>query len=87
MASIDKVSVTLGQLRNDLVKARDNEVSMASECLAQYVTDHNDRQAYKNIDHQVNQLAKAWDKMIAQLEKWEYAAQKIEDSCENFYGN
>jgi hypothetical protein len=84
---MEHVSDTLNELRASLIKARDNEISMASEVLGQYVTDHNDRVAYRAIDRQVNQLAKAWDRMIAKLEKWEVEAQRIEGSCESFYGD
>ncbi len=84
---MDHVSETLNDLREAMVKARDNEISTASEVLAQYVTDHNDKDAYRQIDRQVNQLAKAWDKMIARLEKWGSEAEKIESSCEGFYGD
>jgi hypothetical protein len=84
---MEHVSDTLNELRTALVSARDNEISMASEVLGQYVTDHNDRAAYRRIDRQVNQLAKSWDRMIARLEKWETEAIKIESSCEGFYGD
>lgn len=84
---MEHVSDTLSELREALSKARDNEISTASEVLGQYVTDHNDTAAYRRIDRQVNQLAKAWDRMLARLEKWETEAQKIEASCENFYGD
>jgi hypothetical protein len=81
------VSDTLNQLREELVKSRDSEISMASEVMGQYVTDHNDAGAYREIDREVNRLAKAWDRMIAKLEKWEAEAVKIEGGCENFYGD
>jgi hypothetical protein len=84
---MDHVSIVLSRLKNDLYSARDNEVSMASEVLAQYVTDHNDAQAYRDIDRQVNQLARAWDRMISRLEKWQAEAEKIEAQAENFYGD
>lgn len=83
---MEHVSATLNELREALAKARDNEISTAAEVLGQYVTDHNDTTAYRAIDRQVNQLARAWDRMIAKLEKWEAEAAKIEASCENFYG-
>lgn len=81
------VSQVLNQMHEELSKARDNEVSMASECGAQYITDHNDRDAYRRLDREVNTLARAWDKMIAKLEKWEQEALKIENQPENFYGD
>jgi wobble nucleotide-excising tRNase len=84
---MDHVSDTIAQLREDMVKARDNEISEASFVGSQYITDHNDRAAYAALDKQVNQLARAWDKMIARLEKWEAEALKIEQSCEGFYGD
>ncbi len=84
---MNHISTTLGELLADLRKNRDNEISMASEVLGQYVTDHNDTDAYREIDRQVNQLARSWDRMIAKLEKWEAEAIKIEESCENFYGD
>jgi hypothetical protein len=84
---MDHVSDTLNELREALQKARDNEISTARECLGQYVTDHRDTAAYRQIDRQVNQLAKAWDRMIARLDKWQTEAATIEASCENFYGD
>lgn len=85
--SIEHVSDALSDIRAQLVKARDNEIMMANEVLRQYVTDHNDASAYRAIDKQVNQLARAWDRMIVKLDKWEWEAVKIEASCENFYGD
>lgn len=87
MANIDHVSNALINLRAELFQARDNEISVASEVLSQYITDHTDKQAYKDIDRQVNRLAKAWDKMIAKLDKWAAEAEAIEASCDNFYGD
>lgn len=84
---IRKVSTTLTTLRDELIARREHEISMAAEVLGQYVTDHNDRDAYKEIDRQVNRLAKAWDKMIAKLERWSAEAESIEASADNFYGD
>lgn len=84
---LEHVSEVLAELRDNMMKARDNEISTASEVLGQYVTDHNDKQAYRDIDKQVNKLARAWDKMIDKLRKWEAEAYKIENSCDNFYGD
>lgn len=84
---MEHVSEVLSNLRETLAKARDNEISEAVFILPQYVTDHNDKAAYREIDRKVNALAKAWDKMIAKLEKWEVEAEKVEASVENFYGD
>lgn len=85
--AISKVAEILSQLHDELSKARDNEISMASECLAQYVTDHNNKEAWKDNKRAVNRLAKAWDKMIAKLDKWQAEASAIEASADNFYGD
>jgi hypothetical protein len=69
------------------MKARDNEISMASKVLEQYVTDHNDKAAYREIDRKVNALAKAWDRMIDRLDRWHTEAVRIEGSVDNFYGD
>lgn len=81
------VSNVLGELRDNLQKKRDNEVSIAHEVGSQYITDHNDRDAFKRLDRSVNQLARAWDRMIARLDKWIADAERIETSCDNFYGD
>jgi len=81
-----KVSEELATIRQALEARRDDEISMASEVACQYVTDHNDAAAYRRIDREVARLAKAWDLMIAKLEKWEEQAEKIEKSVDNFYG-
>jgi hypothetical protein len=80
------VSETINALLAELQANRDNELSMAGEVLGQYVTDHNDNAAYRAIDRQVNKLAKAWDAMIKLMEQTAAKAEKIETSCENFYG-
>lgn len=87
MANISKVATILGQLHDELSKARDSEIQTASEGLAQYITDHNDKAAWRENDKAVNRLAKAWDKMISKLEKWQAEAEQVEASCENFYGD
>ena len=84
---MEHVSDTLSDLREALYRARDNEISMASECGSQYITDHNDTQAYRDLDREVNRLARAWDRMITKLDKWHDEAVKIEGACENFYGD
>jgi translation initiation factor 2B subunit (eIF-2B alpha/beta/delta family) len=84
---MEHVSDTLQEMRDELYKARDNEVSMCSEIGVQYITDHHDTEAYKEVERQANQLARAWDRMIARLDKWTEEARKIEVSCENFYGD
>lgn len=85
--AISKVAEILSQLHDELSKARDNEIQTASECLAQYVTDHNDKEAWKDNERAVNRLAKAWDKMITKLDKWQAEASAIEASADNFYGD
>jgi hypothetical protein len=60
---------------------------MAADVAGQYVTDHNDKEAYRAIDREVNRLAKAWDRMITLLDKTIAKAEAIEGSCENFYGD
>lgn len=81
------VSNIIRELRETLQANRDSEVSMAGEVLCQYITDHNDASAYRAIDRQVTQLARSWDRMITKLKKWEAEAERIETSCENFYGD
>lgn len=85
--NISHVADTLREMRAELFAARDNEISMASEVFSQYITDHNDKQAYRDMDKQVNKLARSWDRMIAKLDKWAGEAEEIEASCENFYGD
>jgi hypothetical protein len=79
----ETINELLAELRND----RDNEIMTANEVLGQYVTDHNERKKKREDDRQVNQLAKAWDKMIVLLEQTAAKSEKIEQSCENFYGD
>lgn len=81
------VSSQLKEMRDDLFKRRDNEVTMAHEVGSQYITDHNDAAAWRDLDRSTNRLARAWDKMIARLDKWIIEAEKIEASADNFYGN
>lgn len=81
------VSEQLNDILAELVSARDNEIMMASEVGCQYITDHNDRDAWRDLDRRVNKLAHAWDKMIARVEKWQVEAERIENSCDNFYGD
>lgn len=81
------VSDALNELRNELFAARDNEIQEAQFVGSQYITDHNNAQAYKDLDKRVNALARAWDRMIAKLEKWHDEAAKIENSTDSFYGD
>lgn len=80
------ISEQLADIHAELLKNRDNEVSIAQEVLVQYITDPC-AQAYRDVDRQVNALARAYDRMIASVAKWEASARKIEQSCENFYGD
>lgn len=84
---MEHVSTMLKAKRDELFAARDNELMTASEVLTQYVTDHNDREAYRNIDREVNQLARAWDAMIKLLDQMIEKAEKIEAKATNFYGD
>jgi len=84
---MEHVSARLLAMANDLGKARDNEVSMAQEVLGQYVQDHRDKDAYRQIDRQVNALARAWDRMEFLLRKSAERAEAIEARAENFYGD
>jgi uncharacterized protein with von Willebrand factor type A (vWA) domain len=86
MATV-KISELLKDAREHLARNRDNEVMTASEVLSQYITDHNDKEAYRENERQVNRLTKAIDKMIAKLQRWEAEANTIESSCGNFYGD
>lgn len=81
------IAETLQTTLEEMRRNRDNEISMASEVRMQYITDHNDKAAYREADREVNRLAKAWDRMIALLEKTVASAEKIEASCEGFYGD
>ncbi len=81
------ISEVLDELQSALVAARDSEISTAAEVLTQYITDHQDKAAYRRVDRQVTRLALAWDRMIGRLEKWQAEALKIEASCESFYGD
>lgn len=84
---MNHISTQLQDILDELVSSRDNEIMMAQECGSQYITDHNDKEAWRALDRDVTRLSRAWDKMIAQVEKWQAAAEKIENSCENFYGD
>jgi len=84
---MEHVSEVLESLITDLRKNRDNEVCTAGEVLVQYITDHSDKEAYREVDRQVTRLARAWDLMIAHLERSLARAVVIEGKCENFYGD
>jgi hypothetical protein len=84
---MEHIAERLAAMVAELRERRDWEVVMAAEGAGQYVQDHRDAAAYRQIDRQVDALAKAWDRMIALLEKTGAQAQKIEASCENFYGD
>jgi endonuclease IV len=84
---MEHVSKTLQTLLDELRSEKDSEVSMLAEVLPQYVTDHNDKQAYRDIDKQVNALARSWDRMISLIEKTAGKAETIENSVESFYGD
>jgi uncharacterized protein YukE len=51
------------------------------------VQSHHDAHAYRQIEKNCNALARALDRMIEKLNKWEGEARKIEQSVENFYGD
>ena len=87
MEQLPKVSEEIGAMLDTFRGNRDSEIQALAEVLPQYITDHNDRDAWWNCDRQVNKLATALDKMIARLAKWQTEAQKIEASVENFYGD
>ena len=84
---MEHVSAVLADLLQTMQQNRDSEIMTASEAAGQYVTDHNDKAAYRAIDREVNRLAKAWDKMIARLDKWQQEAERIESEASNFYGD
>ena len=71
----------------ELRKERDSEVMMASEVAVQYISNSQDREAFKRADREATKLAKAWDQMIALLERAAQRAFEIEQKCENFYGD
>lgn len=81
------ISEQLSDIAMELRNRRDSEIMAASEVLAGYVQDHNDKQAYRNNERQVNRLAKAWDRMIALVERTEIQATRIENDFDNFYGD
>ena len=86
MESMPRVSETLNEMARRMRAARDNEVACLAEVLPQYITDHNDSAAFRACDRQVAKFARAIDKMIARLEKWETEAEAIEESVDCFYG-
>ena len=85
-----RVSEVLAELLKDLRESRDGEIMAASEVLPQYVTDHNDKAAYREIERKITGLARGWDKMISLLEVTVAKAEKIEESVDGgaifFYG-
>ena len=84
---MERVSEKIQRMLEVFRCERDGELSMAEEVLCQYVTDHNDKAAYRAIDRQVNALAKAFDRMEKLLTDTIAKADKIENSVENFYGD
>lgn len=80
------VSELLEQLAEDFFKRRDYEL-MAAQDAYQYITDHRDRAAFREVDRQINALARAWDRMIDKLQKWAKEARAIERSVPSFYGD
>ena len=87
MATLPKVGEELAAILETFRSQRDNEVSILAEVLSQYVQDHRDTAAYRDIDRQVNAFACGLDKMIGRLAKWQAEAEKIEGAVENFYGD
>lgn len=84
---MEHISTVLSSVLDDLRANRDSEVMMLAETLPQYATDHNDKAAYRDIDRQVNALARAWDRMISLVEQTVPKVQKIETSVVSFYGD
>jgi two-component sensor histidine kinase len=85
--SLTHISDLLAACAKDMRDRRDNEISTAGEVLVQYITDHNDKAAFQEVDRKVNALARAYDRMIVKLDKWTEEARKIEESCDNLYGD
>jgi hypothetical protein len=86
--TLPHVSETIESMLTDFRLLRDREIEGLAFVLPQYVADHNDKQAYRDIGRQVNQLARSLDRMIAALTQWQKKAKAIEQSCEkNFYGD
>lgn len=83
---MEHVSTELARLACELATRRDGEIATASEVLTQYITYPN-ASAYREVEQQVNALARSWDRMIAKLDKWREEAEKIEASVMNFYGD
>ena len=81
------ISKMLEQKAAELRKKRDSELMLASEVALQYITDHHDREAFRRADREATKLARAWDQMIALLERTAQRASEIEQKCENFYGD
>lgn len=81
------VSQMLNQALDELRANRDNELSMYGEVLSQYVTNHNNKSAYRENDRKVNKLAKAFDRMERFLERAAKQAEAIELSADNYYGD
>jgi len=80
------VSEQLKEILDELRSRRDQEITMAHEVGSQYIADHNDQEAWRLLELQVNALARAWDRMIVEIQKWIVRAEKIEGSVDNFYG-
>lgn len=85
--TLPKVSDTLGEMLKTFTARCGEEVCEFGSVLVQYITDHNDKAAFRRVDRNVAKLSRAFDRMIAKLTKWQAEALKIEQSVENFYGD
>jgi hypothetical protein len=82
-----KFSERLRELAIETDKMREQEVTLAEEVLPQYIIDHNDREAWRDVDRQVNALNRQWEKLVSVIEKAADAVRKIEsDPNVNLYG-
>jgi hypothetical protein len=77
---------TLETLLAELRKNRDSEISMADEVMVQFITDHNDKAAFREKDRAIAKLASAYDRMEALLVRTLKQAEKIESSCYSYTG-
>lgn len=81
----NKISDILNDLASDVDDKGDEEVSLLSEVLPQYVQDHNDAAAYRDIDRQVNALSRAYQRIVTKITKCADDVKKIEKSID-IYG-